>query len=110
MSERPQIERGARVSVAEDGITPWSGTVTGLKPSGDAWRIEVRRDDGNTWSVPESFVNTTGPGECPHGFTEDHEGTAGTNEVSSCCGAQVTYSGDGELYCKCCYGSVEWVV
>jgi hypothetical protein len=34
--------------------------------------------------------------------------TAGADEISSCCGARVTYSGDGDLYCKACYGEVEW--
>jgi hypothetical protein len=28
-------------------------------------------------------------------------------EISSCCGAHVSY-GDGGLYCKACYGHVEW--
>lgn len=28
-------------------------------------------------------------------------------EKSSCCGANVSY-GDGGLYCKACYGHVEW--
>lgn len=31
-------------------------------------------------------------------------------ELSSCCDACVTYSGDGDLYCKACYGAVEWSV
>lgn len=29
-------------------------------------------------------------------------------ELSTCCCAQVSYSGDGDLYCKSCYGAVEW--
>jgi len=28
-------------------------------------------------------------------------------ELSSCCQAAVTYDGDGNLYCKKCYGPVE---
>lgn len=30
------------------------------------------------------------------------------DELSSCCKAPVSYYGDGGLYCKACYGSVEW--
>lgn len=29
------------------------------------------------------------------------------DEKSPCCGANVTYSGDGELYCKKCYKAVD---
>jgi hypothetical protein len=35
--------------------------------------------------------------------------TASTaTELSSCCQAPVTYSGDGDLYCKACFASCEW--
>jgi hypothetical protein len=30
-------------------------------------------------------------------------------ERSSCCNATVSYSGDGELYCKACFGPAEWL-
>jgi len=47
---------------------------------------------------------------CSHGYTPySGGGTAALGEeLSSCCGAHVTFSGDGDLYCKCCYGSIEW--
>lgn len=49
---------------------------------------------------------------CPHGMYGDERdpaATAGRDEISSCCQARVTYSlEDGDLYCKCCYGHVEW--
>jgi hypothetical protein len=28
------------------------------------------------------------------------------DERTACCGAFYTFSGDGDPYCKCCYGSV----
>lgn len=46
--------------------------------------------------------------KCKHGHDGRSIGTAGKDEMSSCCGAPVTYSGDGDLYCKCCYGLIEW--
>lgn len=45
---------------------------------------------------------------CPHGHTYMDTGTAGADEISSCCHAPVSWWGDGSgLYCKCCYGSID---
>lgn len=43
---------------------------------------------------------------CKHGFDGNQEASTDEDETSSCCGARVTFDGDGDLYCKCCYGLV----
>ena len=52
-AERPDLARGDRVRVTEDGIDPWIGIVGAVKPSFDCWRVEVEREDdgGMTWSI-----------------------------------------------------------
>jgi hypothetical protein len=40
---------------------------------------------------------------------QESEGAAcSSSERSSCCGAGVSYTGDGELICKACYRELEW--
>ena len=52
LGEAP-FARGDRITVKEEGIRPWDGIITAVKPSSvSGWRIEARRDDdGGTWSV-----------------------------------------------------------
>ncbi len=55
--ERPPIALRSEVLVEEGGIRPWGGTVLSLKFSATSgWWVEVRRDDGRTYSVPSRFV------------------------------------------------------
>ncbi len=52
MPERPQLERGDRVQVFEEGIQPWSGTVNSVKPSKESgWWVDVDRDDVGIYSI-----------------------------------------------------------
>lgn len=49
---RPEIAKGDRVAVYEQGIDPWLGTVQAVKPSSvSGWWIDVERDADFTWSV-----------------------------------------------------------
>jgi hypothetical protein len=52
LGEAP-FAKGDRVEISEEGIRPWAGTVTAVKPSfASGWWIEVLRDDGTgTWSI-----------------------------------------------------------
>ncbi len=43
---------------------------------------------------------------CEHGHDCQTLASADEDERSSCCGAPVSFSGDGDLYCKCCYASI----
>lgn len=50
--ERPELERGDRVTVYEPGITPWKGTVNSVKPSKESgWWVDVDRDGVGVWSI-----------------------------------------------------------
>jgi len=52
MSERPKLERGDRVQVIEQGITPWTGTVNAVKPSKvSGWWVDVDRDGVGIMSI-----------------------------------------------------------
>lgn len=53
-----EIRRGATVTVTETNIRPWTGVVLAVKPSKKSglW-IEVQRDDGTVWSMPEWVVS-----------------------------------------------------
>lgn len=44
---------------------------------------------------------------CPHGYDGEQAVSVDEDERSSCCGAFVTFTGDGDLVCKCCYGLVD---
>lgn len=63
LGEAP-FERGDRVEITEEGIRPWTGVVTALKPSfASGWWIDVKRDDDPmTWTV---CVGTTDIRELP---------------------------------------------
>lgn len=57
MTEPPKLERGDRVRVEEQGITPWFGIVNAVKPSSvSGWWVDVDRDDVGIWSI---CLNTT---------------------------------------------------
>lgn len=43
---------------------------------------------------------------CPHGFDGDSGTLADADERSACCGVFVTFTGDGDLVCRCCYALV----
>jgi hypothetical protein len=47
---------------------------------------------------------------CPHGYDGNLEASADDEEISSCCGAPVTFRDDGYgdqvLTCKCCYALI----
>lgn len=48
---------GDRVEVREVGIPPWQGeVVSGPKPSGEMFYVEVRRDDRMVWAVPIKLI------------------------------------------------------
>lgn len=49
----PTIARGDAVYVKEQGIAPWTGTVTAVKPSSvSGWWADINRDDrSGTWSI-----------------------------------------------------------
>ncbi len=52
MTERPELQRGDRVLVREQGIQPWTGTVNAVKPSKvSGWWVDVDRDDVGVWSI-----------------------------------------------------------
>lgn len=52
MPPRPELERGDRVEVQEEGIQPWSGTVNSVKPSKESgWWVDVDRDGEGIWSI-----------------------------------------------------------
>jgi hypothetical protein len=52
LQERPELQRGDRVVVTEQGIEPWSGTVQAVKPSSvSGWWADVDRDGVGTWSI-----------------------------------------------------------
>jgi hypothetical protein len=49
---RPALERGDRVTVTEEHIRPWTGTVNSVKPSKESgWWVDVARDDGIIMSI-----------------------------------------------------------
>lgn len=84
---------------------PWrtARVVCATEAEAEGRAVEVR-----TW-LEGLEAGTIPKGQCLHGFNETTGGgTAGRAELSSCCNVAVTYSGDGELYCKCCHGDVEW--
>lgn len=48
---------------------------------------------------------------CPHGRSGRGHGTIDDNELSSCCNAAVSiFIDDGVVYCKCCFGSLGYMV
>lgn len=58
--ERPNVVRGDTVTVAEENIRPWNGTVRSVKYSiVSGWWFEVLRDDGMSWAVHSSIVAKT---------------------------------------------------
>lgn len=57
---RPDLKYGQRVTVREPGLYSWLGTVTAVKPARWFWRVEVRRADGMTWSLPAYMVSPEG--------------------------------------------------
>lgn len=49
--ERPQLKRGDEVTVYEENITPWRGTVNSVKPSKlSGWWVDVDNGEG-VWSI-----------------------------------------------------------
>jgi hypothetical protein len=52
MTDRPELTRGERVTVYEDGIAPWLGIVNSVKYSkASGWWIEVDREGQGIWSI-----------------------------------------------------------
>lgn len=52
MPERPELQRGERVVVTEEGIAPWRGIVNAIKPSKESgWWVDVDRDGVGIWSI-----------------------------------------------------------
>ena len=52
MPPKPDLKRGDRVTVTEEGITPWYGTVNAVKPSKESgWWVDVDRDGEGIWSI-----------------------------------------------------------
>ena len=57
LGEAP-FKRGQRVTVHEEGIRPWSGSVLSVKPSPvSGWWLEVDQDDGTgCWIIRAADV------------------------------------------------------
>ncbi len=54
---RPDLDRGDRVVVHEQGIRDREGEVLSVKWSfATGWWVEVRYEDGIVWSIPAAFV------------------------------------------------------
>jgi hypothetical protein len=52
MTDKPELKRGDRVTVSEDGIVPWLGIVNSVKYSKESgWWIEVDREGQGIWSI-----------------------------------------------------------
>lgn len=53
-----RAQRGDLVTVHEENCQPWQGVVLTVKPSkkSGAW-VEVQRDDGTVWAMPERLVS-----------------------------------------------------
>jgi len=52
LGARPELQRGDRVTVHEQGIATWAGTVQSVKPSSvSGWWVDVERDADATWSI-----------------------------------------------------------
>jgi hypothetical protein len=52
LPDRPTLERGDRVQVTEEGITPWFGIVNSVKPSKESgWWVDVEREAVGVWSI-----------------------------------------------------------
>ncbi len=52
MPPKPDLQRGDRVTVTEEHIRPWTGTVNAVKPSKESgWWVDVDRDDVGIWSI-----------------------------------------------------------
>lgn len=77
---RPDLARGDRVVVTEQGIRPWTGDVGAIKHSTvSGWWLEIARDDddGRTWQINARYVAS-------HAFRDSDD-----DEDESCvyCGA-----------------------
>lgn len=51
-------------------------------------------------------MSTSAPDKCKHGYDCSTETVVDDDERTACCGAFYTFSGDGDPYCKCCFGAV----
>lgn len=66
------VEIRDRVRVFEPGIAPWEGTAISIKWSSESgWWLDVRADDGDTWSIPRGSDTTV------EKITEEGESDAG---------------------------------
>lgn len=59
-SPKPDLSRGDRVTVHEDGLRTWEGVVADVKPGGmygRRWYVSIVKDeDGMTWVVNAEHV------------------------------------------------------
>jgi hypothetical protein len=52
MSDKPELKRGDRVTVYEDGIVPWLGIVNSVKYSKESgWWVDIDREEQGIWSI-----------------------------------------------------------
>ncbi len=51
------MQRGDEVTVTETNIRPWTGVVLSVKPTRKGAWVEVQREDGTGWAVPDGKVS-----------------------------------------------------